>query len=548
LIKFNSIITISIKEKINQKIMKKIILIGLITISIISCKKSFFDINDNPNNATPSNVSPDLILPGAMATTGNIITGATYLRATTVPAQGATTTRFSMLGRWLGIWSPGTNFAAGDESKYKAANSTSDATWRNHYDNINDYQIMETKASATGQQFYVGIAKIMKSLNYHMLVDQFGNVPYTSAVDATNIQPSYDNGEVIYSKLLSEITAGINLIKGAVVADNKNITTSDIMFKGNKVKWAKFGNTLKLRLLIHQSQVPGIAAIAATQLATITAEGSGFLGAGETASVNPGYSSSNENPYWTTHTYGKGCAPVPDNFNRANNFSLNLMKIALGDIRFKYFYLPVRGTPGTSDADWKGVDYAPLNSDPNFLDGKLSDIGGARSCTPAAADQTGLGKSPTMDSWIITSFESFFLQAEAITLTWLAGNAQTMYNNGVIESFKWLNIPNATTEATNYLAKTDVRINWPTSGAINQQKVIHWQKYIAFNGNNHNEIWNDYRRLGVVSIPLSLDPGRNGNPIPVRLLYPDSEYSLNTANAVAQGSIDPFTSFIFWDK
>jgi hypothetical protein len=526
--------------------MKKIILIALVIISIISCKKSFFDINDNPNNATPANVSPDLIAPGALAITGNIVTGATYLRATTVPAQTATTTRFSMLGRWLGIWSPGTNFAASDESKYKAANNTSDATWRNHYDNINDYQIMETKATELGQTFYVGIAKIMKSLNYQMLVDQFGNVPYTNAVNATNIQPSYDKGEVIYSKLLSEITAGINLIKGATIADNKNITTSDIMFKGNKVKWAKFGNTLKLRLLIHQSQVSGIASVAATELATIAAEGSGFIGAGETAAVNPGYSASNENPYWTTHTYGKGCTPVPDNFNRANNYALNLMK-GLNDIRFKYFYLPVRGTAGTANIDWKGIDYAPTNSDPNFVEGKLSDIGGAKTCTPAAADQTGLGKSATMDSWILTSFESFFLQSEAITLTWLSGNAKTMYNNGVTESFKWLNIPNAATEATNYLSNTDVRVNWPAS-AIDQQKVIHWQKYIAFNGNNHNEIWNDYRRLGVVAIPLSLDPGRGSNPIPVRLLYPDSEYSLNTANAVAQGSIDPFTSPVFWDK
>jgi hypothetical protein len=523
--------------------MKKIILIVLIAVSIISCKKSFYDINDNPNQATPSSVSPDLILPGAMATTGNIVTGATYLRGF---GLGNTTTRFSMLGRWCGIWSPGTNFAASDESKYKAPSNTSSAAWRNHYDNINDYQIMQTKATETGQTFYVGIAKIMKALNYHMLVDQWGNVPYTDAVDAKILQPKYDRGEAIYASLLNEITDGINLIKAADVTKNFRITTTDIMFKGNKTRWAQFGNTLKLRLLIHQTQVAGIAAVAATQMAIINTEGSGFLPAGVQASVNPGYSAANQNPYFQTHMYGAGCTPVPDNFNRANNFSLNLMK-NLNDIRYQYFYLPVRGTPGTSASDWKGIDYAPTNSDPNLVEGKLSDIGGARSCSPATADQVGLGKSPTMDSWIMNSFESFFLQSEAIALGWMTGNAKAMYETGVIESFKWLNVTNAATVAATYLTSSDARITWPVAVA-DQQKVISWQKYIAFNGNNHNEIWNDYRRLGAVSIPLSLDPGRGSSPIPVRLLYPDTEISLNASNVAAQGAIDAFTSPVFWDR
>jgi hypothetical protein len=524
--------------------MKKIILIALVAVSIVSCKKSFFDINDDPNNATPASVTPDLILPGALTTTGNIVTGATYLRATTSPAQAATTTRFSMLGRWCGIWSPGTNFAASDESKYKAASNTSSAAWRNHYDNINDYQIMQTKATETGQTFYVGIAKIMKALNYHMLVDQWGNVPYTDAVDAKILQPKYDKGEAIYASLLNEITDGINLIKAADVSKNFRITTTDIMFKGNKTKWAQFGNTLKLRLLIHQTQVAGIAAVAATQMAIINTEGSGFLTAGLQASVNPGYSAANQNPYFQTHMYGAGCTPVPDNFNRANNFSLNLMK-NLGDIRYQYFYLPVRGTPGTAASDWKGIDYAPTNSDPNLVEGKLSDIGGVRTCT--GTENIGLGKSATMDSWIMNSFESFFLQAEAIALGWMPGSAKTMYETGVTESFKWLNVTNAATVAAAYLTIADVKVAWPAAVA-DQQKVISWQKYIAFNGNNHNEIWNDYRRLGAVSIPLSLDPGRGTNPIPVRLLYPDTEISLNGSNVAAQGAIDAFTSPVFWDR
>ena len=73
----------------------------------------------------------------------------------------------------------------------------------------------------------------------------------------------------------------------------------------------------------------------------INAEGSGFMGAGQTANVNPGYvAGSKPNPFWNTYNFNTACI-YPNNFNRANNFSLNLMKNT-NDARFRYFYLPVR--------------------------------------------------------------------------------------------------------------------------------------------------------------------------------------------------------------
>ena len=224
----------------------------------------------------------------------------------------------------------------------------------------------------------------------------------------------------------------------------------------------------------------------------------------------------------------------------------------MNDIRYQYFYLPIRGVANfattTDPAAWKGIDYAPTNSDPLFTEGKLSDIGGARTCTPSASQQVGLGKSPTMDSWVITSFESLFLQAEAKARGWISGgpSAQTLYNNAVTESFEWLKVTNAAATAATYLAQTDNRIAWPAAAA-DQYKVIAWQKYFAFNGNNHLEIWNDYRRLDVITIPFSVDPGRASNPIPVRLLYPDTEYNFNATNVGTQGTINAFTSKVFWD-
>ena len=61
------------------------------------------------------------------------------------------------------------------------------------------------------------------------------------------------------------------------------------------------------------------------------------------------------------------------------------------------------------------------------------------------------------------------------------------------------------------------------------------------------EAWCDYRRTGLPSdIPLSVSPSVDVLAIPLRILYPISEYTTNGANVNAQGTIDHHASKIFW--
>jgi hypothetical protein len=103
--------------------------------------------------------------------------------------------------------------------------------------------------------------------------------------------------------------------------------------------------------------------------------------------------------------------------------------------------------------------------------------------------------------------------------------------------------------ATSYLAQGNTRITWPATGTLQEKlAVMAWQKYIGLNGIGMLESWNDVRRLGVVQPPLSIAPERGSNPVPVRLLYPSSEYNYNSANVKAEGTINQFTSKVFWHK
>ena len=61
------------------------------------------------------------------------------------------------------------------------------------------------------------------------------------------------------------------------------------------------------------------------------------------------------------------------------------------------------------------------------------------------------------------------------------------------------------------------------------------------------ESWSDWRRTGVpTDLPVSIYPGTTATHIPYRLLYPATEYAYNGANVNAQGTINVFTSKIFW--
>jgi hypothetical protein len=330
--------------------------------------------------------------------------------------------------------------------------------------------------------------------------------------------------------LLNELDAALVLINGSTAGANPNLSTADVMFGGNMTNWKKLINTQRLKMLLRQSQVPSFSPTA--QLAKITTDG--FIGAGQSATISPGYLLDNgkQSPFWDAYKT-KFNGVQADDYNRANNYILNTFKNT-NDVRFQYFF-------SAAQTPLNGNTYYGYNYGENIPNN-----------APAAANSSaisgpGLARSATQRQWFFTSVESMFLQAEAMQRTWLTGSAQTMYENAVRESFTWLGVPSATTVANAYLTSANAIVDWAT--ATNKVNLIATQKYLALCGVNNFEAWADYRRLGVpTNLPLSMSPGRGSNVIPVRLRYPQAEYNYNSANATAQGNPSPFTSGVFWDR
>ncbi len=513
--------------------MKKVIYSCLTFLLIVSagCKKEFFDINTNPNNPTEQAISPALVLPNILHNTAKKMA-----------------TSYDYAAHWTGYWARSGSFGPSNPlENYDLTTTYEKDEWVNGntttvydpliswYNILKDNEVMEKRAAASGQTFYVAIAKVIKSIGYMYLVDQYGNVPYSEAFNLENaIQPKYDKGQDIYNDLLKQLDEAAVLFKESDVLDNEGIETADIMFAGHEDMWRRLVNSQRLKLLLRQSEVFGAAAPTA-ELAKITADGGGFLGAGQTAAVNPAYANAEFqlNPFY--NKYAKNFAGAnADDFNRANNYVLNKLRNS-NDIRYQYYFSAAAVPLGGNT--YFGYNFGFVDTDPNQPKaGNSSNVAGP-----------GLAKSASQAQWLFTSVESLFLQAEAKQRGWLTGDPKTAWQVAVRESFTWLGVPSATATANTYMAQSDPLVNYDL--ATDKISFIVMQKYLSLVGINNFEAWVDYRRVGVpTDLPLSQSPSRAGKGVPVRLLYPQEEYNFNSTNVAAEGTVSAQTSKVFWDK
>lgn len=475
---------------------------------MISSCSDYLDVNTDPNN--PTNVQPELLLASSQNS------GATRLNV-----------RMNQLGNLMVYnWSNNIEefIAFQDEMQYVVNSTFYDDTWNNLYLTISNFnQIDQTTAS--GYENYRGISKIMKAFYFQYLVDLYGDIPYTEALQRdTNLTPVYDDAEFVYNDLIVQLDAAIELIKNAP-SSAINPGSNDIMLQGDMTEWIKFANTIKMRILIRQSGLTSKQTYIADKFQDIINEGSGFIT--EDVTNNPGYiaSTGKMNPFF--ETYGTNLAGGATQSNRVvkgTEYTIDYLETT-SDLRIEKIYKPLAGG-----------GFAGLNQGAPDLQGTT--------VVPYSGLGSGILKGFTQDAYIMLAAESFFLQAEAVARGYLTGNAQNLYESGITSSYETLGL--TATDASSYYSQPINLVSFSAS-AGNEVEAIATQKWIALNSINGIESWIEYTRTGFPSgIPLSLIASRPKRPI--RLLYPNSEYVANSRNVPAQTTDDAFNSKIFWNN
>ncbi len=491
--------------------MKKQIIGYFLIVSLMvcaGCSKNFLDINTNPNSAT--NTTPELVLPNALkVTAGYELVGYTWLCG------------------WMDYWAPSGSYAtsATDVASYNQTNDTYSGSWGYYYHNLEDYDYVEQQSAAQNKPFYEAAAKIMKTFVFQRLVDQYGNVPYSQALQGTKaILPKYDSGQVIYEAITNQLDTAVALLQNPNAA---GVATSDILFGGSASQWIAFANSLRLRILMRQSQMSGRDSYIKAEIGKITANNGGFLTTD--AGVNPGYiaSAGKQSP---TYGYfvlpnGQSTSGGQADYWRANQYSIDFLTNH-NDPRLNRIYAPVSGS------EYKGN---VLGSTTNIPGNGSSSFG------------PGILQSQSQSAIIFTAAESYFLQAEANLRGYFSAPSVDIadFNKGVQASFTYLGAG----DATAYVSQPgDKQANLSACTTFAEQLAcIIRQKWVAMNSITPFEAWSDYRRLGLPSdLLLSVSSYRLVPNIPIRTLYPTIEYTTNGANVGAQGTINPHTSKIFW--
>ena len=127
------------------------------------------------------------------------------------------------------------------------------------------------------------VAKVWKAYIYMPMTDAFGPIPYSEVGNGQDVV-NYDSQESIYMDFLKILTEA-----GAVLSQNldkKAFATGDVIYDGDLAKWAKLGNSLRLRAAIRISKKnPGLAKTEAE--AAIAAPGGLLLDFADNANMRP---------------------------------------------------------------------------------------------------------------------------------------------------------------------------------------------------------------------------------------------------------------------
>jgi len=189
------------------------------------CKK-FLDVNKNVNSPTPSSVQLSMVLSAAERNISNNF------------ALG------SGLGSTMAIYTHQVTGRVGAD-RYGAGA----AGWEALYSAISNLNVIITRGTEENRFVYAGIAKILKAYTFSMLVDVYGDVPFSEfdrfAEGIT--QPKFDKGSDIYPQLFKLLDEGIADINNTTPNPSKP-GNDDYIYKGNTTNWIKAANTIKLKL------------------------------------------------------------------------------------------------------------------------------------------------------------------------------------------------------------------------------------------------------------------------------------------------------------
>ncbi|SHM39463.1 Starch-binding associating with outer membrane [Cyclobacterium lianum] len=520
---------------------------------ILSCSEDLLDINQDPNTST------QLALPNTLAFA-----------------------QVSLVSNLLD--EPNTNAGSFSRMWYTTAirnYEQNQGTYSNSWVNLYSRPLANLQAILDGteenESGYRGIARLLKAYTFSILVDLYGDVPYFEALNPEITFPGIDQGQDVYADLLLQIDLAIEEIN----ASSEPIQ-GDMIYGGDRSKWIKMGNSLKLKMYAQTrkensiNSAQGFTQMLDSELITELADDFQLkYGSEQTPNQN-------RHPLHVNH-YNQATAYWMDNWTMANLLNDGTVSAVTGervsyrtvpDPRLRYYiFRQVPGDGGGSVVTCAGGG-CPIGligngylgrdaGDPSAFSNEgaliatfgvypvagLVDTDDPKTVT--AADGTGRGIFP-----MLTTFMIKFLHAEMALTSTVEGDPLALLQEGItlsmdkVREFGASEMPSISGSAYEisdeaiaaYIADVS-RAYEEAENESERLNIIMTEYQLALWGNGI-EAYNNFRRTGFPDF-ANTSPVMGNPPYPQRFIIPVSE--LETNPSLSDYSPDPFEP-VFWSQ
>ncbi len=475
--------------------MKKLVYLSFSLFLLASCTKDISSLNDFTK--APANVPA-----------GALFSSASRVLSDNLASASVNTNVFRFVSKhWAMV-------TYQDEVQYNFSTRAINRSWWNamYRDVLNDLKNSAEVITADGtlaaseKTNKLAIIDALQVYAYSLLVNTFGNVPYTEALDGSKLFPKYDDAKTVTADLMKRLTADISKMSATASGFT---STEDVINKGSMTKWIKFANTLQLKLAMTIADADNATAKAAVEAVNAGAISS----AAENSQMAYLTGSPNQNPLFVDIvTGGRGdyvaCKDLVDTM------------ASFTDPRVGRFF--------------------GINSSGVYRGGTSGTVNSPQSAFSQPGAKVIAADAPNT---FLDYVETEFYRAEAKERGYnVPGTAEEHYNNAITASIIWWG--GTAAEATAYLANPKVAY---TTAVGNWKQKIGTQKWIALY-NRPYESWTEMRRLDFpkLTLPVGATSG-----FPNRFVFPEVEQTTNgssyTAAAAAVGG-DKVETKLWWDK
>lgn len=456
----------------------KLIVFSLLCIVATSCTGDFDEINTNQSGFTADEVSAKFFL-----TDSQIRLYAPdrfpYWRAHLIHAD-----RFAghaTFGHNASWWSDGLSY------NYNGGYTDATYGWLSgHFGKIKSFGDLTVAGAEFENQYMYAMSLIMKGLYFQLYTDTFGMVPFSEAGVEGILTPKYDTQKDIYKGIIADLDAAM-----ATIGDTErtgigvdDVGSNDIYCGGDLQQWKRLANTLKLRIGMRALDADGDdfanAAITSALGAPLLDDASGSVVMIKDFVISK----------WASASYGD----VWNDFgtNGAANWTIGATLINLlqdnEDPRLSAYAKPANGGvfvfTDDADADFQerldftvaalddaGASYTmSVSGDDTTIDVPAGQFIGQPSRTNGdtysfmrwnlfsiPSDAVTVQRGAQVDAYpeiILTSAESYFLQAEAAVRGISGGDAQGLFESGIREAMKLWNVSGG--DADTYISDQEI--------------------------------------------------------------------------------------------